>query len=320
MHFLFYFFVILIYIFCFIVLFFICVWKFYTFQKYFLEYSNSILYFPWEFFGKLNQLKAIRLNTIEGGLINTGIDESVCELTQLRYFALRYASLPDGTIFPNCIGTNWQQLTYFELLVGSQSPSYITPAIFQLPQLWNMQIHSWDLNITMFDEFDGYSSSLRDVWFININICDDTVAIDANETNGTLIASLDYAALSNSALQTFIDVFDPCSTPCDTESGVFCTQIDWGNGVCDKKCFTEACSYDNSDCNQLCNCNQTMLMNGICDEECNNEECDYDYFDCLDTNGTCFYNESNPNATCYNDWVLSDDLWCAFFFLFCYLY
>ena len=76
------------------------------------------------------------------------------------------------------------------------------------------------------------------------------------------------------------------------------------------ECFNEVCNYDNGDCNQECPCNRNLWFNDKCDTECNVTECDWDFFQCLDVNGTCYYNESNINATCYNEWTVENDGWC----------
>ena len=66
------------------------------------------------------------------------------------------------------------------------------------------------------------------------------------------------------------------------------------------------------DCIQLCECNWTLLGDGICHEECNNTACDFDLEDCLEDpkNTTCYANETDPSAACYESWIQDDDKWC----------
>ena len=129
------------------------------------------------------------------------------------------------------------------------------------------------------------------------------------------MTDLDYIATKhdNSELIQFIDEFNPCETPCNLEQeDTVCTMAIWGDGICHADCFRKECNFDNGDCAQMCTCNSSILGNGICDDECNNEYCHYDYFDCIDTNGTCYkeVNDSNNTYTCYNEWILTNDLWC----------
>ena len=290
---------------------------------------------PWTSIGKITKLKALGLETINE--LRGDIGDSLCDLTELRYLSFRYAEMVNGTKLPDCIGYRLNKLKYFELSYGYDPNNQRTlpSGIYNLDNIQTVLIEYWPLDITSFEEFNGYSKTLRDVWFSHSEICnhdlvyndddsgmiwingsdsysysdsdDDGFDININMTN------LDYAAIiyNNSKLEEFIEKYDPCTNPCTVDQDdTPCTSFVWGDGVCDIGCFDEECFYDNGDCSQLCDCNLTILGNGICDEECNTTECYNDYYDCIDKNDTCFVDENNPNKTCYTEWMQTYDVWC----------
>lgn len=75
-----------------------------------------------------------------------------------------------------------------------------------------------------------------------------------------------------------------------------CTAADIGDGLCDIKCYNDACRFDDGDCNQLnedelqkqfdklCSpgCFKADVGDGFCDSSCNVPACGYDDGDCAD--------------------------------------
>jgi hypothetical protein len=64
-----------------------------------------------------------------------------------------------------------------------------------------------------------------------------------------------------------------------------------GDGVCDLKCDTPTCNFDNNDCMEkdekvieICpvECTSELLNNQVCDEVCNVKVCAFDTGKCLD--------------------------------------
>eukprot|EP01084_Bolivina_argentea_P224686 379876_1 len=96
-------------------------------------------------------------------------------------------------------------------------------------------------------------------------------------------------------------------------SGI-CFPEQYSNGICDLSCNNYYFRYDGGDCNQLCQCNSTLLSNNICDVQCNSTYCNYDEFDCLEraiwmsglddmgnsTGSLCTKSTSSP---CYYEWI-----------------
>ena len=254
--------------------------------------------------GRIKKLKALHFGVIN---VNDRINENICQLINLHYFSIRLADFMDGIDIPNCIGKNSKELRYFELTVSNDNAlnsGFITPDIYSLPHIRTIIIVFWPLNTTSFVDFESFNTNTIDnVWFSESTICD-------NYPGDDNMTYLDFMAQNNSGLGDFIKQFDPCFKPCS--NGYFsCTGIDFQNGRCDDHCFDAACGYDNGDCNQLCECGDTLFDgHDICNETCNTENCDWDLFRCVNHSEPCYYNESNPNETCYIGWILDDDSWC----------
>ena len=270
-----------------------------------LELKNvqSDVHIPWKHIGQLTNLKVLSIAHIKN-IASNGFDDAICSLTELVYFEVKnvqFVNAPTADL-PQCIGTNWNQLKKFDISTGSGGTAAIGPQLFNLPNIEEINIVKWDLDIDSFKTFSDYSDKLRYVRLCWSNICEYTTKSD--------IVELEVLASNNSKLDEFNQAYTPCETPCTlVESGGGCSRQQWDDGVCDTECFSEACGWDNGDCNQLCQCDRDLWFNGICDADCNNTACEWDFRDCIPaTNESCYYNESNVDDTCYFEWIYDD--WC----------
>eukprot|EP00727_Mastigamoeba_balamuthi_P014777 m51a1_g9925 putative peptidase c14 (1275) ;mRNA; f:497-6537 len=80
-----------------------------------------------------------------------------------------------------------------------------------------------------------------------------------------------------------------------------------GNGMCNMLCYTEACGWDDGDCdNKTCEaeCTPEVLANNACDVQCATVACDYDNSACRGLcNDKCLQamvNDSHCDAACFN--------------------
>ena len=222
--------------------------------------ARSKTYLPFDQISKLEKLKALQLVTLD---VTTSIDDSLCNLYNLQCFIMRNVFFNSGNYsesnsnsnsnsisnIPSCIGTDWQELKYIELALQTDTTTSLTvPNLFQLPNIQTILIISWDINATSFDHFSHASKSLDTVSFSTSNICEDIMV------NNTYYATyLEYIAdvTSNSDLQNFIDNFVPCFEPCPSSSNTLtttCTGLDFGDGICDDRCFSKSCDYDKCMC------------------------------------------------------------------------
>ena len=274
-----------------------------------LQDMSSQLHFPWKSINKLSKLKALRFREIEQ--IVTPMDDSICDLPQLRFFEIRGANIVNTTVLPSCLFNKLYELRSFDLSRMESGLTQIDSQLFLLPNIEQIRISRWNFNISSFYQLNGYSNTLRRVELGYSNVCD-----NYNES----LTWLDYIGLSNDQLRLFIERFDPCFEPCNSNINVACEALGWGDGVCDLPCFNQACGYDNGDCNQLCDCidindendyvNMSLLVNNVCNDECDNDLCLNDLYECnVDVNATC-NNDSNDNNTCYDLWTQDDDGWC----------
>ena len=290
---------------------------------------------------KIIPLKVIDLSNLGG--IDSAMDESICNLENLRYFEFRETLIITNTSIvpamdiPDCIENNWINLQYIELFFALEK-SYVSPSLYNLPNIGTIVLTLWPFNVSSFENFTNYNEkTLKQgnntyVWFGSSTICE----YQTSET-GFQTRWLDYVAKTsnNSELLKFIQDFNPCDEPCGNDilgGAQECTSAEWGNGICNVECFNKGCSWDNGDCTQLCHCwtNSTLsqlLLNDKCDLECNTTYCEYDNQACLDLTGTCMSSgvdswDDSINITrlfgdynyseikCYNAWILDNDLWC----------
>ena len=296
--------------------------------------SNTTI--PFESFSKLSKMKAIVMTECYH-VLNQEIPDDICNLKEIKYFELEYTRHIEYIPY-DCIATNWKELRYL-IVAGFRRISYITPDIWNLPNLETVLMPDNAFSVTEksfdFDTFDGFSESLRSVWFSSgISICTNgSIVIDNVEykgfnylggfgTNSRLSLSLSSDD-DDTKLLEFVAKFDPCGSPCSILS-FDCYALEWQNGVCLDECNIEECNYDGDDCNQLCDCEYDLWFNNQCDDECNTTQCNWDFYQCvesIDTNETCNYNNIagddmdmvgsdmvNYTIPCYVSWM--DDTWC----------
>ena len=254
----------------------------------------------------MTKLKALRFENINS--VNDSIDENICPLINSHYFAIRVTDFIDGIVIPDCIGKEWKHLRYFELTLSynSLNGGYITPDIYSLPNIRTIIILFWPLSTESFINFnDLNTNTLASVYLSPSLVC------ESHPSNDNM-TYLDFMAQNNSQLVKLIDKYDPCFEPCGSiTDGATCTGIDWGNGGCNRFCFNDRCGYDNGDCNQICECGDT-LNDGHqgCNETCNTENCNWDLFRCVNRSAPCYSDENDSNSACYTGWILEDDGWC----------
>ena len=199
-------------------------------------------YLPFNEIGKLSKLTGVNLRNLR---VVTRLHPSICDWTELRYFAIQAVSFANGTTTPDCIGEKWNKIQYFALYSSTRlndDDEYLLPQkLFDLSTVETIHLLNWKLDFTFFRDFDSFSSSLVNVNFEWSNICDKYIV---NGTNITVsnITYLDYIASDNNQLINFIDKYDPCWTPCN--SAGFCTADEWGDGICDALCDKGSCGYD----------------------------------------------------------------------------
>ena len=134
---------------------------------------------PFDAISQLTNLKALVLENVIWSN-NTYIPDSICDLTQIVFFKVGFmVYLTNSSL--NCISNNWNHLTVFHMNGFPLVTTIFDAHFWHLPSLQVVSVERCDLTPKnfQFDEFTGYSSSLKRVSFNgNREICSGFVVID----------------------------------------------------------------------------------------------------------------------------------------------
>eukprot|EP01084_Bolivina_argentea_P059493 108649_1 len=246
-----------------------------------------------------------------------------CSFANVGYIAISMTGQP-----PNCV-SNLKNIQYLDMS-GSTIVHDIDINILSIKSLTKLvAVNSAYLNVTSFniqsDEHVKYNTNAK-YFFQGTDLCAQFMNFKTIKFNDSI--EYYWSDIYNTYyphLYQFLNDTNACEQYCNytnsnwgSLASWWCLEKDYSNGICDPACNYIECGFDGKDCNQLCECDISLLTNRKCDIECNTTNCNYDAYECVVDKNVDFnkcFRDTKCEKTFIDDGLCDDycqSAWCNY--------